>query len=198
MTVLNLQVSASGDDGDQNTSGVSGTIIRTELRFGNDSNPKIAGMRFLSASVPQGTTITSATLTVTWSFTYSTGNTIQGNIYGENVDNSAIFTATNGNISGRALTTAVVASGSINNVTLNATKAWTVTTVAQEVINRAGFAGDALSILFQDNGSTNSEWQEIWSYDGSTTKAAKLDIVYTAGGAASAPTSYLRPMGIIY
>jgi len=184
MTTLNLQVNASGNDGDQNSNnGLLGTITRTELRFGNDANPKIAGMRFLSVTVPQGTTLTSATLTVTWAATYSTSNTIQGNLYGENVDNSAIFTAANGNISGRTLTTAVVASGSINNVTLDATKAWDVTTIVQEIVNRAGWvSGNALSILFKDNGSTGSEWQDVWSYDGSTTKAAKLDIVYTTGG----------------
>lgn len=184
MTTLNLQVNASDGDGDQNNNnGLTGSITRTEVRIGNDGNPKVGGVRFTGVTVAQGTSITSATLTITWAGTYSTSNTIQCTIYGEAADNAAIFTATNNNIKNRTNTTANVASGSLNNVTLDVEKSWTVTTIVQEILNRAGWvSGNALAFLLRDNGSTATEWQDAWSYNGSTTKAAKLEIVYSAGG----------------
>lgn len=193
MPTLNLQVNASANDGDQNSNGLSGTITRTEVRIGNDSQPKVGGLRFTSVSIPNGASITSATLTITWAATYSTGNTIVATLYGEAADNSAVLTVADNNISGRANTTANVASGSLSSVVLDGEKAWDVTAIIQEIVNRAGWtSGNALSLLMRDAGSTSSEWQDAWSYDGSTTKAAKLDITYGEPQSPAASPNYER------
>lgn len=172
------RVAASSDDGFE--SGGTVNIAGTDVSIGNNSNTITAGFRFLNVAVPVNATITSALFTIKGSVSYTTANTINAIAYCEAVDDSATFTTADNNIEGRARTTANSGGKNIQSVTAESDYIWDVTTAVQEVINRAGWAsGQDISVLLVDNGSTNNEWQDFYSYDGSATKAARLDIIYT-------------------
>lgn len=190
MPTLNLQVNASGNDGDaDHVSTGQNSITRITMPLGSfNGNTHMGCARFLSVTIAQGTTITSATLTLKAQATYSTANTISCIAYGEAADNAAIYTATGTNINARARTTANSGAKDIKSVTAETDYTWDVTTAVQEVINRAGWAsGNAISILIRDNSSTSNEWQDFYTYDNTTTKAPKLDITYSSGGKAPPP-----------
>lgn len=185
MTTLNLQVAASNRDGYQlNDSGLFGDITSGVIHVGNNSNPVVAAFGFTGVTIPQGATINSASLILTGAGTYNAGAaTIQATIYGEDADDSAVLTTANGNMSTRTNTTASVATGSLVSVVLDTEYPFDVTSIIQEIVDRAGWvSGNALTLLLRDNGSDGSEWQEYYSYDGDPMKAAKLNIEYDAGG----------------
>ncbi|MCL4867805.1 MAG: hypothetical protein KJ063_02455 [Anaerolineae bacterium] len=184
MSTLNLQVAASNRDGHQLSAGTFGDITASSLPVGSfGGNSVVAAVAFLVA-ISQGETINQAILTITWSDTYNAGGaTIQATIYGEAADNAAVFAATNGNISGRSNTTANVGTGSLANVVTDQERQFDVTAIVQEIVNRSGWSsGNAMAFLLRDNGSDNQEWQEFYAHDGSTTKAAKLDIDFGSSG----------------
>ncbi|MFH0936119.1 MAG: hypothetical protein V1815_00380, partial [Candidatus Woesearchaeota archaeon] len=53
--------------------------------------------------------------------------------------------------------------------------------VIQEIVNRPKWVnGNAINIFWKDDGSTGNNWRNVLHYDGSTTKAAKLDIYWTS------------------
>lgn len=200
MATLNLQVNASGNDGDQDQSGINGSITQTRIPIGSfNGNAHMGAARFLNVTIAQGTTITSAILTLKALSTYSTGSTISCIAYAEAADNAAIYTATNNNISGRTRTTANSGAKNIQSVTAEVDYTWDVTTAVQEVVNRAGWvSGNAVSILIRDNSSTSNEWQDFYTYDNTTTKAPKLDITYGAAAATSmVPPTPRTPFAIL-
>lgn len=214
MTTLNLQVNASANDvhvgsinndsGRTVTTGgividsahVTSSILSPGSHGGNDEYS--AGARFTNVTVPQGATITSATFILTAQATYNAGsNTISYLVSAEASNNGPAFSvAQPGDClrsasapvgsNARPRTTAVSAAWNQNSVTANTEYSIDVTSVVQEIINRAGWvSGNAINIIVDTNTTTTQgEWQDYYSYDGSTTKAPKLNIVYSTGGLA--------------
>jgi hypothetical protein len=138
-------------------------------------------------TVPNAATITSATFKMTAQATYNAGaNTVSYLVSGQADDNAPTFTAaTNQYSTGtRPRTTAVSAAWNQTSVTIDVEYTIDVTSIIQELVNRAGWvSGNALVILVDTNTTTTlGEWQDYYSYDGSTSKAPKLDITYTSGG----------------
>lgn len=195
---VNEQVGASSDDGVQDVSGINGDITSASLPLGNhNGNPVIDGTRFTSVNVPNAATITSATWTVTASDTYNAGGaTITCFVHFEDEDDTVTFTAANNNISGRTLTTAKTAftpTSVVKDTEYNVD----VTTGAQEVVNRGGWsANNDMSVLAKDNGSDSSEWQEFYAWDGDTSKAAKLEIVYASASNIPRPPAAYNTLAI--
>lgn len=187
MTTLNLQVNSSGNDGSIDNSALSPQLTANLVNIGNvnGNSSSTAGFRFTNATVPQGATITSATLTLRGYSSYSTGSTISAIAACEDVDNSSAFAASPGNFSTstRPRTTAKSAAVNIASVTAGSAYTWDLTSSVQELVDRAGWtSGNAISVFVDNNGSSSSEWQEFETYDHSTSLAAKLDIIYTTGG----------------
>lgn len=179
MTTLNLIVGASGDDGYwQAPSTYSATA--TVNVFGNSSGSVSNWLRFLSVTIPNAATITSAVLTFTAASNLS-ANTDNCRIVAFDEDNSAQPT-NYANVNGRAQTSA--------HVDWSAIGAWTsastynspdIKSVIQAIVNRAGWSsGNALAIAVIDNSSSANAYRFANAYDTSTTTCAKLAITYTS------------------
>lgn len=201
MTVLNLQVSTGNDDSHQESisedSGrnVTGSgvcdLTATVLSPGSHSVIEWSiAARFLNVTVSNAATITSATFQMRAQATYSAGsNVIKFWVSAQAADNAGALTNIGGdlNVTNRPRTTAVSAAWTQTSVTANTWYTIDVTTVIQEIVNRAGWvSGNAIVILVDTHADTTSgEWQDYYSYNGAAASAPKLDIDYTAGGAAT-------------
>lgn len=178
MTTLNLQVSQSSDDAFENAVGTV-TINGTSMVFNNAGY--WIGYRFQNVTIPNASTINTATLS--YYVTSTTRDDNEQDVYGEDVDDAATFSTAASNISGRTLTTAktTVSADSVG-VGFYAVD---VTAVVQEIINRAGWvSGNDLALLMDALTGVNLAPD---TYDNSPTNAAKLDIDYTASGGGSIP-----------
>lgn len=181
---INLQVSATGDDGNQN--GASTWDATTVWQGKWSTVPEYGTSRILNVTVPQGATINSATYTIT-----ETGS-IDGTI-----------TNCHMKLAAQAIDTALQPSGSnlpsgwswgaqstsfdpatwVN----NHTDALSATAIVQEVVNRAGWvSGNAMNFALFDRGTSDDSTDgETYDYGASAAKSAKLDVTYTASGAAT-------------
>jgi MSHA biogenesis protein MshQ len=184
-TILTSEVNGAHD--------LTGTLFSPGSHGGN--NEASAAARFLNVTVAQGTTITSATFTIRSAATYSSGGTISYLVSAHANDNAPALTlndASGGSLrsSGsvapmldRPRTTAVSAAWNQNSTVAETEYSIDVTAVVQEIVNRAGWAsGNAILMIVDTNTTTTQgEWQDYYSYDGSTTKAPKLQIVTSTG-----------------
>lgn len=216
MTTLNLQVgSSAGDAHAGSINNDSGRNVTTGANINSlTDNPLSPGshgandeytaaFRFTSVNVPQGSTINSAVFKWTAQATYNAGaNTVSFLVSAQASDNAPALTATGSGENLRASTgtaprprtTAVSAAWNQTSVVADTEYSIDVTSVIQEIVNRVGWvSGNAIVILVDTNTTTTqSEWQDYYSYDGSTTKAAKLDIDYGAGGAGKPMYAYMQ------
>ncbi len=166
---LDVRVNASADDASQ-----TGTTVDLSSSSLNLANDDWVGQRFTDVTVPQGSYIISAYVTLTAS-AHDSGK-FSTSIYGESVDDSTAFTTAGSNISNRARTSAVVTwSTSGNWKSGNVVSSPDLRTVVQEIVNRSGWvSGNNLSILFQ-KGQDN---RHVCSYDGDPSQAPLLHIEY--------------------
>jgi hypothetical protein len=186
---LNLQVSASADDtnSQSNATGSGGTgnviagdITNTLLSPGSHGagNFWYVGCRFLSVTVPQGSTINSATFSL-FGVAFASTGTINLHVVGQLSANPVTF-ATGAGLStaSRPRTTASV---TWNQKTVTAAyQSVDVTTIVQEIVNQGTFAsGNAVVIIVEvDATTTAGEWQDYSSFDNADVNNPKLDIVY--------------------
>lgn len=175
---------------------VAATNVTSVTLDGTTVDAKIHGLnhigfRFPSITVAQGATVSSAVLKFDLLNNYSGVGTVSTTtVYGEAADTSAAFAATGSNISGRSRTTASVAGSTLNDTnTQFQTTGITVTSIVQEIVNRAGWSsGNALAILFIGNGSSGNFVQPyMWDYF-SGTYLARLTI--TTGAAATVRSGF--------
>lgn len=200
MTVLNLQVSASaGDSHMESVSNDAGRVYTgsglcslTATNFSPGShgsgNEWWGAVRVTGVTVPQGATVNSANLTLTCAGTYNASpNVVAFLVAAHAADNSGALTTTGGDLNNttRPQTTAVSSVWTQTSLTLDTEYSIDTTSVAQEIFNRASWAsGNAFTYLVCPNSTTTlGEWQDYWSYDGSTTKAPKVSFDYSTGGA---------------
>jgi hypothetical protein len=194
MPTLNLQVGASSDDvwasnKDTTPEGLTTSVISF---VGQGGSTGCSGFRFTGATIPQGATISAATLTLKAQASYSTGSAITGRVACQAADNAAAFAASSGNLNTtNRPRTAYSTDWSLQSVTGETDYSKDITAQVQAVINRAGWAsGNALVVLIDDNGSALSEWQDFYSYDNTPAKAAKLDITYSTGSSAAGDLTF--------
>ncbi len=175
---LVFRPSAGSDDAEETVAGGSGTVGQmdlgsSDLELMTDGTKKqTIGIRFTNISVPQGAIIQSAFIQFA---TKGDKNATSGiiTISAHDTDNSATFTSTSGNISGRTkVSNTVNWAGSTSSTwgTSNAGLAGTnqrtpdLKTVIQQVISRSGWAsGNALSVILTGEGVRNA-----YSFDGSS------------------------------
>lgn len=136
-----------------------------------------AGIRFIGVAVPNGATITSATLTLKSPESASAGT--WGVIKGVNSDNAPAWTTTGPLTASKTTQSKTIVDG--------ATQAYDVAAIVQAIVGRAGWSsGGALAFVSDPTGSTGlMSWVD---YDASSTDCAQLSITYTTGGGAPAPT----------
>jgi hypothetical protein len=184
MATLNLQAGASSDDAYATNNATAATLTGHIEFVGEGSTVATVALRFTGVTIPQGTVITSAILTLKAASSYSTGNSIKGKAACQDADNPGTFTTANGNLNTtNRPRTAYSTTWSLPTVTAETDYTKDITAQVQAILNRGGWvSGNAIVVLIDDDGSTLSEWQDMYSYDDATSKAAKLDITYPAGG----------------
>ena len=178
MATVALQVGSGNDDGSEPGSGTPNLSGASEIAMLTNSVNTWLALRFTNVTVPQGSTVNSATLEV-----YIVGTSYDDpdvDVYLEDADNSAALTTSSNNISGRTKTTAKVTwSGS--GLGAGWKSPGDLAAVVQEVVDRGGWvSSNALTVLFDSLSSANNLRIRPYEYD--TTLAAKLTIDYTASG----------------
>ncbi|MCX6354375.1 MAG: hypothetical protein NTZ78_05665 [Candidatus Aureabacteria bacterium] len=193
---LSLQVSESADDGETNHSNSSWGNSYGNLTIGRDSSDSArlidSYMRFTNVTIPNGSVITSAYLTVR-SQSSRSSTVCRTRFYLEAADNATQITGYN-DYQSRTMTDASAQ---------YQVPAWTTDTdynlpsivdQVQAVINRAGWtSGNALQIFWKNDGSDSSSARQPYSYDGSATHAPKLTITYTLPTPTPTNTPTLTP-----
>lgn len=186
MATTTVQVSTSIDDARSTNSTGAFNSTSTSLFLGkySDGNDYYNGFRWTNVTVPQGATITSATIDL-FSSQQTGGTTAKTIWHGEAVDNAAQFSSSH---APNSITT-TTASDSYD-ITVSKFTALgfgvdsiVVTNSVQEIVNRAGWAsGNALILVGHDNGSAASSYVGSSTYDRLSSRGAQLTINYTTGG----------------
>lgn len=169
-------IAGSGKRTVESHNGESGSapLLRINYTTGSTGETEqIVGLRFQNVAVPQGATITSASIEVEAASNDSEATSLT--IKGEGNDNSSLFVSTGNDISSRTQT--------IASVNWNSIPAWTagsryqtpdIKTVIQEIVSRSGWCGNnALTVFLEGTGL-----RQVKSYNNSSTAAPKLSIEY--------------------
>lgn len=143
MPTISVNIAAGADDGQENVfngafSGTSyaGTVFRAGKKLqlnGLDKVQWVGALRFQSVNIPQGSTVSSATLTLKKALTVGTP-AIQ--IYGGAQNNAAAW-----GVGNRVLTLPKTTNKTSLDTT-NATSSNNVTAIIQEIVNRAGWVAN--------------------------------------------------------
>lgn len=182
------QISATNRDGYQWTSWASNEIYVGEW----DSTSETGAWHFSNVTVPQGSVITSATLTLEANGTYP-GGSLDGldlRILANDIDNASLPSGTNLPRS-MAQTTATV---SWDPTQWNDGVRYdlpNIATVIQEVVDRGGWtSGNAMNILVDNRGTTDQDDLYVADYSSGAGNAASLTINYETAGPGPAFNSW--------
>lgn len=195
MPTLNLQVSANADDAHEHDDGTSfssssnNVNVRAHTSGGTRYN---GGARFTNVTVPNGATITAASLTVDRATGFDTENDILVDILGEDVDNSVNF-STNPDVTSRVRTTASVFWSKTDIVDGEVSP--DISAVIQEIVDRAGWAsGNALTILIDGRSTASSSCRLASMEDTGSRESIRLSITY-ASNQESSVAGTITPSG---
>lgn len=179
MTTLQVKITDTADDGYE----YSASVYISQVWGGSYSGSALYGFfRFLNVTVPQGATVSSATLTLNIISVAGTPNTT---LYGVDADNAAAF-ADPGNLPSAATKTTASADP---DPAATGTKVITITTIVQEIVDRAGWAsGNAMAFVVDVHAGGTNYWLAE-DYEDAGTAEATLDITYTAGSS-QAPRTF--------
>ncbi|HVX15956.1 MAG TPA: hypothetical protein VHC22_32530 [Pirellulales bacterium] len=189
---VSASITADADDGYEamSPSPVWVSVNSADL-LGNDGGKSYAcnpGWRF-ALSVPQGATVSSATLTLD-AISHNTGSTQTSNIWGTAADSSAAWSSSNRPSQQTKTThsTALSLASASGSQTIN------VTAIVQEIVNRAGWSsGNHISLFgLPTNVAGSTEFADYHSYHGTPSDLATLSVTYTisGGGPSSAGPDY--------
>ena len=185
---LGIRISSSGDDVEQLTSDGSMYLDSSDLELGDDFayfGEQAVGLRFTGVNVPQGATITAASIEFETDETGSDPTVVT--IWGQAADNAAAFGSGAYDLTGRPLTAASVGWNIPAWNTVNEKhQTPDLAAVVQEIVNRPGWAANgAVVFLIDGTGVRTAE-----SYDGEAANAPLLHIEYTM--VAPTPTTSSR------
>jgi hypothetical protein len=183
MTALNLAVAAQGDDGYASLDGTSDySATATSLIVGAPAHPQRYGawMRFLNVTIPAGSTIDTAVLSIEAVSLFGTLANIRTKVFADDID-TAVAPTTRAEFTALVRTTAGVDWDPAEWVADTIYTAPDLAAVIQEVIDRPGWAsGNALQLLWDDDGTTSSARVSGASFDHATFQEPRLVINYTA------------------
>ena len=157
-TLTVTTTTASSDDAEETVSSTVMDINDATLDIPREgAAPQLVGVRFNGLGIPQYALITSAQLQFQASGASLAAVNVR--IRQEAADNAATFTTTNGNISGRTLTTGFVdwaiAAWSNNEFGADTTSP-DLSSLVQTVVNRPGWAsGNSMAFVLSENGTTS-------------------------------------------
>ena len=184
MAQLVVSPAASGDDA-REVSGGTTTINDTAITLAAGSH--WAGIRFPNVTIPRTATIDSATLSIY----IDTNDDPLVDIYGEDVDNSAIFTTAASDVSGRTRTSQKVDWDGTNIGTGRVTLSVALGPIVAAIIGRTNWAsGNALTLIFDSFAGSNVSFR---TFDHASGEVAQLTINYTtAAGVTKQAMFYAR------
>lgn len=185
-------VEDSGDDASEQSGWTD--ISKEQVRMSDGTETVLSGFRFNEVQLPQGATITSASL----KFISQSFNTTETEflVKGELSDNSAEFEAGNNNISNRTLTTTSVAWNADNEfpVAGDVVSTTDVTSVVQEIVDQAGWCGgNSMSLIIEGTSSDAGSSRKAISADEGNGSGAQLVLEYdvdTATGCVAGTHTY--------
>jgi hypothetical protein len=179
-TRLDIPVSASSDDAEENTTTGKINQNSTDLELvDQDAHSQLVGMRFNGLTIPQGASITRAFVQFQTDETYS--GTTSLIILGQATDNASTFTTVNANISSRAQTNAAVdwAPAPWTNIGEAGVAQQTpnIASIIQEIVNRSGWSsGNSLALMISGSGRHTAE-----AFNGNPAGAPVLHVEYSLG-----------------
>ncbi len=187
---VDVQVGAGGDDGlarrPSDAFDPTGSVVLVGARSDGTDKYQIWA-RFIDVDIPNGATIDSAKLIVESESSARDGANVLTNIYMENHDDAAA-PVDGADYNAKAKTTAFVVWDGEDFVVDTPTDSPDISTVVKEVIDRPGWSsGNALQILWDEDGSTTDFYYRLHSYEGDSSKAIKLHIEYSTPWSNSAP-----------
>lgn len=169
-------VIASADDAEEDDGGTQDTAIASgDLDIGEAGVGTAIGVRFQNVDIPQAATINDAY--IEFEANGNTSDSTSGDIWGEDADDAAAYTAgsANSNISGRTKTTASAAWSNVETwEDGNIYQTPDLTAIVQEIVNRGSWAsGNAMAFILEMSGH-----RRAMSYDGDPTGAPRLVVDY--------------------
>lgn len=178
---VNVSVAAGADDGfEERKTSAFWNSSNTNNVFGRGNGSpgydKHLGIRFQNVGVPQGATITSATLTVKTG--YCNSGTVSGTLFGRLEENPGVFNSSNFP-SQVARTSASVAAGPWS---ANTTYNIAVTNIVQELVNQSGFASGNAMGLMAINAETTYHIIYVEAFELPAGAPPALSVTYTAAG----------------
>jgi hypothetical protein len=183
---VNENIAAGGDDAISFWSGSGATFgafnaTYTGLNAGRTGTLRVyAGLRFQTLAVPVAATIDSATLTIR---TTTLGGTPNINIYGNDVDDAAVWADPGNRIKNITQTSAVVNKA---DWTGSADNAVSVAAIVSEIVARAGWAsGNDIAFGLFNNAGAGDHLLNFAALEHATLTEARLSIDYTAAGSVS-------------
>lgn len=183
MSTFTKRIASSTDDAEQLViSPYSMDLTSSDLELDNDGTDGYVGMRWTNVTIPQGATIDSAKIQFAVK-ELEVDEPLEVTFRGEDIDDAPTFTSTAANISDRTETSASVDWDIPWWDTLDEEGADQLSaelkTIVQEIIDRPGWeSGNSLVIMIKA-WPDNTQQRIAWSYNGSPTQAAELQITYT-------------------
>lgn len=179
---------------DDNGNGREDPKIVVQYEQSVTASVQTIGLRFAELDIPQGVTITSASLEFTAAGSNSDAATF--NIEAETVDNSAEFSTSSNDITGRSTTSQVAwtpAAWTAGETYSTSDDGVDLAPLIQEIVDRTGWCGgNALTLILTGSGQRSAV-----SYDGSSSEAPVLKVEYdettipaSPGGCVSSEQSY--------
>lgn len=188
MATYNLSIASDADDGhetdgttwdDRAAEGYPSGEFFAVLQSNNPASDRLAAVRFPATGIPQGSTISSATLTlqITVATSCDPTNAVLL-VTGDDVDDSAALSGTHRPSSGWTNTTATATKSGL----AVGACAIDVASIVQEIVNRAGFAGGAIAFKLTLSGS-DTYWEiNVADYDADTLASVATLVVVTPDG----------------
>ena len=174
MATFNATITAGSDDARED----AGTVTLTGTNITIDTTTRYGGLRFLGVTVPQGSTINAATLTI--ELPSASFDDPDVTIWANDVDSASTFTTGANNISSRTPTTATVV-WSASSIGTGVKVSPELKTIIQEIVNRAGWvSGNAIALILKGNSTSALRFD---TYEDGAGANAELDIDYTAPAA---------------
>lgn len=189
MTTISPTISANGNDFNHSGGTISNPWSSTVLLIGNSGGSWDGLLHFTGVSVPQGTTITSALLKIGGAAGVGGVGSPAVIIHAEDADNPTLPSG-GGDLTGRTLTSGVAFTPSLT----SGTYSFDITSAVQTVINRAGFAGDKMNIMFKNNGSASNNFLLVFQHENGSGYGV-LEITYSAGGGGTSKNLTLMGVG---
>ncbi len=176
MVFILEEISGSGVRWVEAYEGESGSAALLEVSYtagATIAGDQTLGLRFNNLVIPQGSTVTSASISFTADNSDSGSTSLV--FHGEDVDQGSAFAATTNDLSTRTTTTASVG--------WNAMSAWTdgtqysspdLTSVVQEIVNRSGWCGgNSMNFIVSGSGLRIAK-----SYENDPSQAPTLNITF--------------------